>query len=123
MLAIIKQIIKKIKVFLKKIVDFLGKDIVFFSLLIIFSSSISFLLGSLSEFNKQKKENISKIELLKDKKQEDIYYVASKNGKRYYLPWCYSGSEKNKIKFKSQKEARKLGYTPAKSCPEILEEK
>jgi hypothetical protein len=116
MMAIIKQMKEKIKSFLKKIVDFLGKDIVFFSLLIILASSISFFLGSLSEFNKQKEEKINSIELLKEKNQKEIYFVASKNGKRYYLPWCYSGSEKNKIKFKTKEEAEKAGYTPSKNC-------
>ncbi|MFA6339008.1 MAG: hypothetical protein WCW87_03050 [Candidatus Paceibacterota bacterium] len=45
--------------------------------------------------------------------------VASKNGKKYYLPWC-SGvnriSEKNKIEFASKKEAENAGYTPASNC-------
>ena len=118
-MAIIKQMGEKIKAFFKKTVDFLGKDIVFFSLLIIFSSSISFFLGSLSEFNKQKQEKIDQIELLKEKEIQKIYYVASKNGKRYYLPWCYSGSEKNKVRFETKEAAEKAGYTPAKSCPEI----
>ena len=119
MLGIIKQIQEKIKDVFKKIVDFLGKDIIFFILLIILSSSISFILGSLSEFNRQKKEKISQIELLKEDNQKEIYYVASKNGKRYYLPWCYSGSDKNKISFKTKKDAERAGYTPSKSCKEI----
>ena len=119
MMAIIKQIKEKIKHAFKKTVDFLGKDIVFFSLLIIFLSSISFFLGSLSEFHQQKQEKINSIQLLEQKNKKEIYYVASKNGKRYYLPWCYSGKEENIIKFKTKKEAEKSGYTPSKSCKEI----
>lgn len=117
--GIIKQIKEKIKWSGEKIVKFFRKDIVFFGLLIIFMSSISFLLGSLSEFQKEKKKTISEIEFLKSKEREngkEIYFVASKYGKRYYLPWCYSGSEKNKIKFKTKEEAEKKGYTPSKSC-------
>ena len=46
-------------------------------------------------------------------------YVASKNGQRYYLPWC-SGArlikEENKIWFNSKEEAEVAGYTPALNC-------
>jgi hypothetical protein len=47
-------------------------------------------------------------------------YVASKNGKVYYLPAC-SGAmrikEENKVWFVSKKEAEKAGFQPSTSCP------
>lgn len=46
-------------------------------------------------------------------------YVASKNGTRYYLPWCGGVSrikEENKVWFASKEAAEAAGYTPAKNC-------
>jgi hypothetical protein len=46
-------------------------------------------------------------------------YVASKNGKSYYIPTCAAASrilEKNRIWFNSKEEAEKAGYLPAKNC-------
>lgn len=49
-------------------------------------------------------------------------YVASKNGKKYHLPWC-SGAlrmkEENKIWFASKEEAESRGYTKALNCKGI----
>lgn len=45
--------------------------------------------------------------------------VASRNGSKYYYPWCggaKSISHKNLIWFKSEAAALKAGYTPAKNC-------
>src|SRR3989344_2369822 len=45
--------------------------------------------------------------------------VASKNGTKYYFPWCGGASniaEKNKIWFSSEVEARAKGYQPAANC-------
>ncbi len=43
--------------------------------------------------------------------------VASKNGTKYYFPWCGSNiAEKNKVWFNSEAEARAKGYTPAANC-------
>jgi hypothetical protein len=47
-------------------------------------------------------------------------FVASRNGKKYFLPWCGGASSispQNKISFGSEEEARKAGYTPAANCP------
>lgn len=47
-------------------------------------------------------------------------YVASKNGKKYYLPSCSGASrikEENKVWFASIEEARASGRTPASNCP------
>ena len=43
--------------------------------------------------------------------------VASKNGTKYYFPWCASNiAEKNKIWFNSEAEARAKGLQPAANC-------
>ena len=48
--------------------------------------------------------------------------VASRNGTKYYLPWC-SGATKitdaNKIWFNSEADARVKGYQPATNCKGI----
>jgi len=45
--------------------------------------------------------------------------VASKNGTKYYLPWC-GGSKNikmaNRITFNTEKEAETAGYTRAANC-------
>ena len=87
MSVIIKQIKEKIKFVFDKTVYFLSKDIVFFSLLIIFASSLSFLLGSLYQFNKERSKKITRVKLIHLNNDDDkIYYLASKRGKKYYLP-------------------------------------
>ncbi|MEK7065817.1 MAG: hypothetical protein AAB938_00515 [Patescibacteria group bacterium] len=46
-------------------------------------------------------------------------YVASKNGTKYYLPWCSGATrikEENKVWFTSVEEAKKSGYEPAQTC-------
>ena len=50
----------------------------------------------------------------------DSGFVASKNGKKYFLPWCSGASAispQNLITFSTEKEARNAGYTPAANCP------
>lgn len=47
-------------------------------------------------------------------------YVASKNGKAYYLPTCGGVSrikEENKVYFATKQEAESAGYRPAGNCP------
>ncbi len=60
------------------------------------------------------------LEPLKPLTAGDSKFVASKNGKRYYLPWC-SGVERikpeNLIGFASREEAEARGLTPAANCP------
>ncbi|MBU0750470.1 hypothetical protein KKH15_03050 [Patescibacteria group bacterium] len=49
-------------------------------------------------------------------------YVASKNGTRYYLPWCGGAkqiNEENKVWFTTKEDAERAGYTPAKNCKGI----
>lgn len=46
-------------------------------------------------------------------------YVASKNGSKYYFPWCGGAnniSETNKVWFDSVEEAKSKGYSPASNC-------
>ncbi len=50
----------------------------------------------------------------------ELYYVASKNGTKYHLPWCPGASqmnEENKIRFETVETAVAAGYTPAANCP------
>ncbi|MDO8624055.1 MAG: hypothetical protein Q7R54_01745 [bacterium] len=45
--------------------------------------------------------------------------VASKNGTKYFLPWCGGASQikdENKIWFKSKEAAETAGYQPAANC-------
>ncbi|HYD93577.1 MAG TPA: hypothetical protein VEB18_03970 [Candidatus Paceibacterota bacterium] len=49
-------------------------------------------------------------------------YVASKNGTRYYLPWCggvKNIKEENKVWFSTKADAEAAGYTPAANCKGI----
>ncbi len=53
---------------------------------------------------------------------EGTYYVASKNGSVYHLPYCSGAkriSEQNKIVFKTKAEAEAAGLRPAANCPGI----
>jgi len=46
-------------------------------------------------------------------------FVASKNGTKYYYPWCSGVSrikEENKVWFSSADEAKKAGFAPAANC-------
>ncbi len=46
-------------------------------------------------------------------------FVASKNGTKYYYPWCSGVSrikEENKVWFSSSDEAKKAGLEPAANC-------
>jgi len=45
--------------------------------------------------------------------------VASKSGTKYHYPWCAGASkisDKNKVWFTNEDEAKKAGYTPANNC-------
>jgi len=48
--------------------------------------------------------------------------VASKNGTKYYFPWCSGVSkinEANKVWFDSYESAQKAGLTAATNCPNL----
>ena len=109
-----------------------------FTVLIIFLTAfISFGLGRLSNLLDKKKpiviENMpaaisavlpttgdSETEFLSGNLTcESGLLVASKNGTKYYFPWCGAVTkikEENKIWFSSREEAEKNGYSPAKNC-------
>lgn len=47
-------------------------------------------------------------------------YIASKNGTKYYFPWCEGVkkiSPKNIVEFSSKEEAETAGFTKAANCP------
>ncbi len=49
----------------------------------------------------------------------DNTVVASKNGTKYYFPWCGSAKrilDSNKVYYSSAVEARKAGLTPSNTC-------
>ncbi len=51
--------------------------------------------------------------------QGEKIIMASKNGTKYYYPWCAGASrikEENKVWFSSKEEAQKAGYQPAANC-------
>lgn len=105
---------------MKKIKTIFKDDLYFFIFLFLLSTTLSFYLGRLSiEYKKNDvKETISFLEK-KEKKQKTLEVVASKNGKTYSYPWCSGAkriSEKNKVIFKSKKEAENAGYREAKNC-------
>ena len=54
--------------------------------------------------------------------ETDAFYVASKNGKVYHLPYCSGAkriSEQNKVIYKTKEEAEAAGLRPAANCPGI----
>ncbi len=49
----------------------------------------------------------------------DGLVVASRNGSKYYLPWCSGAdriSEANRVWFTSETQAKTQGYSPASNC-------
>ncbi|RMD46797.1 MAG: hypothetical protein D6834_01940 [Aquificota bacterium] len=51
------------------------------------------------------------------KYKKEKYYIAKKNGKVFHRPNCkFAKRIKNKVKFKSRKEAIKKGLRPCKFC-------
>lgn len=103
-----------------------NKDI-FIILTIILVAFASFGLGRLSMREEGKfpvqvlggNEILKSPNLIKETSQEKNF-VASKNGKKYFLEWCSGASTispQNKITFNSEEEAKQAGYTPAVNCP------
>lgn len=121
----IKEILKKCKSFLSPADN---KDFLII-IIIILSSLASFGLGRLSKIEENKTPIIIEsssmgnsaavIEAGLPAEQTSGNYIASKNGTKYYFPWCGAAqkiSEKNKISFASKEEAEKAGYQPAANC-------
>ena len=77
------------------------------------------LLSSLPDEIVQNVPNKNLTDSKKSQNNSPRSFVASKSGKKYYLPWCGGVSnikEENKIWFSSEAEAKKSGYTPASNC-------
>lgn len=128
----IKEILKKCKSFLAPTDN---KDFLII-IIIILSSLASFGLGRLSKIEENKtpiiiegsstgnsaaviKAGLPIKQIGLPAEQIGGNYVASKNGTKYYFPWCGAAqkiSEKNKITFASKEEAEKAGYQPATNC-------
>jgi len=110
---------------IKLIKKYFQNETIFLILLIFLTNLISFGLGRLSKIEDNYQSiQIKKIDFEAKKVRNSIEgeYVASKNGLRYYLPWCSSVqkiSSKNKIWFKNKQEAESRGYKPAKNCKGI----
>lgn len=50
---------------------------------------------------------------------QEASLVGSKNGKKYYYPWCSGANritEANRIYFSSKTDAEARGYTPSSTC-------
>jgi hypothetical protein len=99
----------------------------FIGLLVILSSSLSFGLGRLTKLEESRAPvTITKatstqgsIKVVDDLAVNlDNRIVASKNGKKYYLPWCSSKAIKpeNKIYFQTASAAEAAGLTRAANC-------
>lgn len=88
------------------------------ALLIIFVGLGSFGLGRLSILN-SRAEAVHIVPTALNGSSEAHSVVASKTGKKYYLPWCGSVSnisEENKVWFENVEMAKAAGYTPASNC-------
>ena len=118
----------------KKLKAFISDDGYFYTVLIIVISLLSFGLGRMSvqePVHQQQSQivlteqsatvgSITPTSTPTTTKTETIQnFVASKKGTKYHLPTCPGAkqmSEKNKIYFSSEEEAKAAGYTRAKNC-------
>lgn len=101
------------------------KDDLVLAGIIILLVLFSFGLGRLSKIEERKTPiTIEKAESAQDELSAPIstsetFYIASKNGTKYYLPWC-SGVSKinlaNLVKFKTEREAKMAGLERASGC-------
>ena len=119
----------------------LHRESFFLALILILSCTLSFGIGRLSviyeregEFNIEYPQTALTANILQNKeKQQTAFspppeasgggdYVASKNGSKYFLPWCggaHQIKESNRIYFASKEEAEAKGYEPAQNCKGI----
>jgi len=109
---------------------------IFIIAIIIFSAFIIFGLIKLYEIRKEKTpitiDSSASLDFTRDKplgvknstdgaanSQGEKLFVASKNGAKYYYPWCSGVSrikEENKVWFATKEQAQKAGFTPAANC-------
>ena len=109
----IKQVKHKIKPFENDLI------IVIIIILVTFTSfglyKLAELRGNKTLITIEKKTEIGEGGILNTEK----LFVASKNGTKYYYPWCSGVSrikEENKVWFSSSDEAKKAGFEPAANC-------
>lgn len=84
---------------------------------VILTSTVIVGLALLYKLNEDRGE--IQIKALTIENSDKYVLVASKNGKKYHLPYCSGASrisEANKIYFDSYAEAQKAGYSKAAGC-------
>lgn len=121
---------KNFPIFIKEIIR---EDATYYVLVIMLVAVASFGLGRVSATADNFQAQTATITHLQtpvseEQKQKPIIndsslqYVASKNGSKYYLPWC-SGvnriKDENKVYFESEDLALAAGYTPAANCDSL----
>jgi len=115
-MAILKDLAEKIKCCAEEY---------FFVAIIILIGFLCFGLGRLSKIEEMRppieveNETASLIDASPLSASAEAYFIASKNGTKYYFPWC-SGAQKispaNLVKFATREEAEKAGLTKASNC-------
>lgn len=97
--------------------------------LLVFSIVLGFGFGRLSkiverktpikiEYPAETAENIASVSQTTSK-DKSSYFVASKNGAKYYFPWCTGVSKispQNIVKFSTREEAERNGFSKASNC-------
>lgn len=128
MSAILQEITNKIK-------SLLADQALFTAALLILASLTSFGLGrqsvevdlppnttGLAEVASAGQPATTSTTKTSDTASSGTYYVASKNGKVYHLPFC-SGAKRispaNLVKYESKEAAEAAGLRPAANCPGI----
>ena len=130
--------IKHLKEKIKHFTVVIGRADIFTTIIIILVAFLSFGLGRLSVLESKKPDiRIETIpageagamgsaaihavsnntETVKEMAQGQ--FVASKNGTKYYFPWCAGANrikDENKVWFSSADEAKKAGYQPSSMC-------
>lgn len=133
------SIILEVKAKIKWLVRKVGEPDIFTALVVILVAFLSFGLGRLSVISSQKQEirletipagqagNVGAaatvaVTTTKPPSVVDTtkgQFVASKNGTRYYLPWCSGATrikEGNRVWFQTAEEAKRAGYEPSSTC-------
>lgn len=120
-MRILKDFAEKIKCY---------KEEVILVSLLVFSIFLGFGFGRLSKIAERKvpikieypiEDALSTTTIAKaSTKDTATYFVASKNGTKYYFPWCTGVakiSPQNIVKFNTKEEAERNGFSKAANCP------
>ncbi|TSC55111.1 MAG: Uncharacterized protein LiPW30_577 [Parcubacteria group bacterium LiPW_30] len=123
----IREKINRVRIVFHPLVKILQNKDIFTILTIILVAFASFGLGRLSKIEETKTPvtitgngEIGEISNFNNITAGEKRFVASRNGKKYFLEWCSGAktiSPQNKITFSSEEEAKNAGYTPAANCP------